>query len=756
MAAYVTAANGLWSDPATWTTAIPAGGPGLNQADNDTVTINHDVTHDRAGITWLGTGATASVAVQINAGGALRMSRTASGTLRCWGDVVVNPLGTLDFGTIASPIPATVNAFLQFRSSRGTTNNMRVLYCENNSEVYFHGTRNRTRKTKLIQQMNFGDTSMRVADATGWQVGDFIVTGVSNGNFNTPVYTRITSITQNGPADWTIGFTGISNSVYAINKPVGNAECNVAVYAVEETAPFGSDLDYYNTAAPVNGGVYLGGIWIKNTATPIRANTRVFRQMRIGVGGGFAGLRGCVLVQNQVADSNVFAELQDIVLLNRGGGNGLTISLDGQCGGFDINGAFCDWFQLESVGYLFANLISRFSMTDFLVTYGAISTSTYDAVNWTFRNGAWIGSFQFQESNSQSMNGFVWEDVAFGVSPSVFGSRGPGQGGTFRRCLFGITYSEDPVRGYMETSGQVAGLTPTFNITTSAEYKYIDCRFSTGFSFDTYYGFGGAGAMSTVSSSTTRLIIANQNENPALQTIYTPDGWFKLNAATFRSAPYSLSWTPNARNRPQSLTFNVLAPNNAQVPVSGFLRRDTSYISGGGTIVATLSGPGITAQTYTTSDAANTWEQFAFNVVQSTGVGAVLTLTLTFRGTTGNAFVDDIVAPSSQAVSTGEFSYWADGQPIQTVLANFAPAADVWSIPITNLTTPNSIGQALANVESGLTVQEALRLLLAVAAGDVVGGPDGPIFKSLAGTKNRIVGVATPNGNRTRTSIDVS
>jgi hypothetical protein len=294
------------------------------------------------------------------------------------------------------------------------------------------------------------------------------------------------------------------------------------------------------------------------------------------------------------------------------------------------------------------------------------------------------------------------------------------------------------------------------NSSCSGVYTIVDSIFNSAINIDAFYCPGGGGGITTVPSPNTRVIVANKDGDPAQQTIYTPDGWFKLDTVTFRSAPYSLRWTPNTRGRPQSLTFNVIAPDSAQVPVSGFVQRDATYRSAGGTVVATLSGPGITPVSYTSSGAADVWEQFAFNVIQSTGAPAVLTLTLTFTGTAGNAYADDIVAPSSQAVSTGEFTYWASGQPLNAILANFAPAADVWSIPIANLTTPASIGQALANVESGNNIQQALRLLLAVALGDVSGGPGAPVFKSLDGTKDRVVGTATPNGDRTRTSIDPS
>ena len=742
MAAYVTAAAGLWSDAATWTTAIPSGGPGLNVADNDTVTINHDVTHDRAGITWLGTGVASNTAIQVNGGGALRASRSISGTLRCWGSVIVAPLGTIDFGTIASPIPAAVNALLQFRSNFPKFG----LTCQNNSESYFVGTSTRTRKTRLIAQLNGGTSSMRVADATGWQVGDYVVLAASAGAFNGPHISTISSVTFNGVGDWTVVISTAANATYSQRKPVANLFTNVAVHAVDANSPYNVDL-----AINGAGGVAVHeGIILTNDAAPVRANTRVMRSMRVGCGG--LGGTPQMSIDNRVPGSTAWADLTDWVVTSRGGAY---LGLAGQQGRFNVNGAVFEYTDLISIAYLFQLNAVTADINDFLVTYGALSNGNGSYIGLSFRNGHWGGTFLF--SQGSVISDCLFENVEFGYAGNYFVNQGGGTPMVFRRCLFGIAFSEDPVRGYMETvGGGTNGFMPTIQATTAGIFTFTDCRFSSGYNLDTFYGVGGGGGISLAVSPNTRVIIANKDENPTQQIIYTPDGSFRLDTTTFRSAPYSLRWTPNTRNRPQSLTFNVIAPNNAQVPVSGFVRRDATYRSAGGTVVATLSGPGITPVSYTSSGAADVWEQFAFNVIQSTGAPAVLTLTLTFTGTTGNAYADDIVAPSSQAVSTGEFTYWASGQPLNAILANFAPAADVWSIPIANLTTPASIGEALANVESGNSIQQALRLLLAIALGNVSGGPNAPVFKSLDGTKDRVVGTATPTGNRTRTSIDPS
>jgi hypothetical protein len=74
------------------------------------------------------------------------------------------------------------------------------------------------------------------------------------------------------------------------------------------------------------------------------------------------------------------------------------------------------------------------------------------------------------------------------------------------------------------------------------------------------------------------------------------------------------------------------------------------------------------------------------------------------------------------------------------------------------LTTANvadAVWDALC--EAGLTNREALRVILASAAGHLSGAPTGPIaIRNTANTKDRIVADVDGNGNRTGVTLDVS
>ena len=60
-----------------------------------------------------------------------------------------------------------------------------------------------------------------------------------------------------------------------------------------------------------------------------------------------------------------------------------------------------------------------------------------------------------------------------------------------------------------------------------------------------------------------------------------------------------------------------------------------------------------------------------------------------------------------------------------------------------------------APIEGGVTLKEAMRLMLAYVAGNATGLDGNPAFKSLDGTKDRIAGTIS-GGNRTVSTVDPS
>lgn len=82
-------------------------------------------------------------------------------------------------------------------------------------------------------------------------------------------------------------------------------------------------------------------------------------------------------------------------------------------------------------------------------------------------------------------------------------------------------------------------------------------------------------------------------------------------------------------------------------------------------------------------------------------------------------------------------------------------AAAVWSAVSASYNTAGTMGELQAlltvpdGVEPGFTVRDVLRLLSAVTAGKVSGGPGAPVFRNLPDTADRVSGTADSSGNRT-------
>jgi len=183
--------SGLWSDPATWSFGIvPSSCTSVTVAAGHTVTLN----------TYAAAGATA-----IN--GTLAYSRASSATFTLTGgNLTVNPGGTLDLGTEASPIPEAVKATLLLSS--GTYAGQYALTVNNGGNFTVRGAA-KAPYAYAVQSITTSDTSLQVYGSTsteGWQVGDTITIGPTSGGGFSIASRTITAITG-GPL-YTVSWSG--------------------------------------------------------------------------------------------------------------------------------------------------------------------------------------------------------------------------------------------------------------------------------------------------------------------------------------------------------------------------------------------------------------------------------------------------------------------------------------------------------------------------------------------------------------------
>ncbi len=186
MANRYTLKSGLASDPTVWSGgAVPGSG--------DRVLINTGHTVELDGTYTWGDDSTATVVINsvsttasIFLRGTLKASRTASSTLTCRGDLLIALAGTLDYGTEVDPIPADVTAQMVLNYSTAMAHNkyyVSTSLTERWAGFRLWGADKNPRTT--MSAAAAADTTITVANATGWRVGDFLVFGLLAGSTST-------------------------------------------------------------------------------------------------------------------------------------------------------------------------------------------------------------------------------------------------------------------------------------------------------------------------------------------------------------------------------------------------------------------------------------------------------------------------------------------------------------------------------------------------------------------------------------------
>lgn len=169
MATYTSAATGLWSAGATWVGGVK---PPSAAGHKIVIAATHVVTFDEAAGTY---GDDTSTGIQVN--GTLKASRSASTALTCRGDLFIGVNGTLDYGTEADPIPVAYTATLIINDSAAPAHSkwgIRTDETANWSGFRLWGA-SKTRRTSIVGTALSTDTDFTVADVTGWEIGDWVV-----------------------------------------------------------------------------------------------------------------------------------------------------------------------------------------------------------------------------------------------------------------------------------------------------------------------------------------------------------------------------------------------------------------------------------------------------------------------------------------------------------------------------------------------------------------------------------------------------
>jgi hypothetical protein len=768
--------GGNWTAGASWTGGVvPVAGDTVTILASDTITADANITF----------GDDSTTVLTINAGGTLTFARTAgTRTFEMRGGALVS--GTLDCGTTASPIPVGCN--WTFRWGMTTGASLREMIANASTARFsFHGSV-RTRWTRLTRDAAVATpTVVYVADATGWQVGDVLgfedthnysfaanlfypgsLAGDSTNRTETAV---ISSISGPVSGEWTITLTtslvnvnaDASRNAHHTRSVVANLSSNVVMEGVNATTP-------------------RCAIWTTNPNSGFAITGVLFDLRHVHWRAGHDGRGSCMIGHNSSVNGDYTVPLVvDSV-------------------------SFYDWRQIAAGFTTNTKYEQKITRSVFWGTAASGSVMQTNGGNVIFEDCAFLrrGPDAFQQAGASAFSqrydrcifseNYRTQDIITLVSqsPSLQQMNDceirPFNGSVyigglarwqFNRCTFALSRQESPQFGvgFPSFDGNTAVLDNNRVI-----HVYNNCRFTEYVGFSTRVQFSrlgdiGAGdflgGMNRPSNASTffRVTYSGVNGDPTYQRIITPTGYIKravnnaplLNGATPTSA---LRFEPRSAAAPLSNNWKLFAPAGKAIIVTAKIYKSSGAEPdpdrGGFFANYTGSAPTLTAvgtqdqASVSVTGANGQWLEVALVYTSTLANDEIITLTLDILSPQGAVWATNLSAPLPFALDTGPQQWWTDGAPVPYIVSNYSVPADTWNVLLSSLTTAGSIGEAFANVEDTLDFRESLRLLLAVVVGDVTGGPSAPVFKSLDGTKDRVVGTATSVGDRIRTSIDPS
>jgi len=646
MAAIVSAANGLFSATTTWV-------GGVVPTTLDTVTINHLVIVDGVHLT---------AALTISPTGTLQASRTVSSSITANGSIINT--GTVDYGTVASPIPANITAAIVVDSTWAGRYGMEN-QASSTTRVYFHGAV-KTTNTILTTAVTAATVAFTVADAAGWLVGDKVVFGTTDGE----------STLANNEA-----------LIIATIDPLTGVGTTTTPFAVAHQAN-GAVSDMTKNVS-FKGFAGRTAYWNITTSASSPSNSISINHLEVQYCGNSSGnIKYGFRFQGNNTVLNCYG-LTDNITLSDSAMYGIDTYLEASIKSF---------VDCASYNNLNGGIYIRQSSS-----CGELRCNHYD------RTGV-VSSW------SEGFRGSVFNDCKFigcytGVSLAVC------MGGTFNNCIFNAC-------NFPILLG--VGLTHTFNNcifgTTMAHGGYdsrclyivanLPRSISSAVLNNCYDNSYQVINLNTAATALDGFFfkISNRNANPLLQEAYYPVSSQYRDNTVFRQGVASTRIDYVGTVAPSKTDYKMIAPNNAPVAVTGYIMRTAAYddfmmpkviVSGLGIIPVTWTMP--------TNAPKDQWIQFVVGATQTSGANGLLAIQIQGSSATGSIYIDQCAAPAPIAVDLGLQGYWDNAAPVQVINANFVTANDLWNTPVGSLTNPAAIGNFLvSNPKLAITHNESL------------------------------------------------
>lgn len=174
--------------------------------------------------------------------------------------MTINATGTLDMGTVADPITG-VAAIMRINNSAAMAANKWTLTKVSGGRMFLAGAQ-RTRRTTLSVALSAGGTSMQVAAAANWQVGDeLLFLPTASASSVTGLIEVRTIAAGYTPGSTTVPLSSGSTVARAIGGIVANLTSNVRI--TESDQAFGA-------RAVTDTDCELAGVWVQDAEVNLR------------------------------------------------------------------------------------------------------------------------------------------------------------------------------------------------------------------------------------------------------------------------------------------------------------------------------------------------------------------------------------------------------------------------------------------------------------------------------------------------------
>lgn len=601
MAVITSTASGDWSVGATW-----VGGVAPVLGDSVIIASGHTVTVD--GVYRVGDDT--ATAVQVN-GGTLKFSRTVNSGLSVRGGVRNGTTAgsVWDMGTVADPIPSGVTCTLLLNDSATLASNKYDFDWgrTNNVAGQFHANGvSKTAATLTTSAASASSTSLEVADATGWAVGDRIGMHGDAPNMASQRESRfVSAISGSGPYTLTLN-TGLTNA-HASGTRVVNLTRNVRVGCYSSTVQNGRFYVRVTSSFSCNwvewshgwGSAFEGGFSLVLSALSVAAR------------GTMTGLAfhdyTFAAAPGATQTSSTFQGLRFL-----GGDDGLNL---------DSSVFFLGTASAGAIG-------------------GATGGNSGGTLSRIYVMG---GASGLSATLSGRWAGFQCNDSEFYCITNVTNDSGNAMDGTFQRCKMFCQTGASQATGHNVTLSACEFLAPASGYTAifrAAGYSNATYRSPT---LDANVLALGDSLVNTPVNLTGGVVkFTGVNGDATDSRLWNRAGLAESSAALVRASPKNFRMRPGASSTlstvPFVYSFSFSVASGVSYTLIPYMQADATY---GTAIAPTISyaAPGVSV---TDSMPANTgtWNKMLRTITPT--ASGICTVTVTCQGSAGSVYFDGV------------------------------------------------------------------------------------------------------------------